>query len=314
MLNGIEIIQISNDPNNEPPLPIVIPAPPSIHRAPPPPLIESVADPTAVVLYRINAGGDDLTATDGGPNWLSDTDSAALIDPGSNTTVLVPQVTPGATVPNYVPDAIFTTERYDERGGTNLQWAFATPTAGQYEVRLFAGNAYIGASQAGQRIFDVVVEGTIPTAFNNIDLSGQFGHSMGGMLSAVVEVTDGILNLEFLHDAVENPMINGLEIIHLNRHAAAASAVENLADNITREHNAIAINDELTSPDALIAPEEPMAPSAEYINSLTGGVGQSYMPPSGLSPFIATTHTLEYENSLDYGKAEGIVDTSSIGF
>ncbi|MFK8185596.1 MAG: malectin domain-containing carbohydrate-binding protein [Phormidesmis sp.] len=153
---------------------------------------------TATAIYRINAGGPTLAAIDGGIDWISDTTTPYLTDPGSDTTVLTPNVSAGETIPVTTPNALFNTERYDDRGGSNLQWAFAVDSPGLYEVRLFAGNAYSGASEAGQRIFDVVVEGTMPTQFTNIDLSAQFGHTIGGMLSSTVEVTDGILNLEFL--------------------------------------------------------------------------------------------------------------------
>ncbi len=168
------------------------------------------------MLYRVNAGGPDIAATDGGPNWLADATTPFLVDAGSNSTVLLTsQVLPGETIPASVPAGIFATERWDEAGGSSMKWAFEAAVPGFYEVRLLAGNAYVGASRVGDRIFDVAIEGSVPTKLNNIDLSAQFGHQVGGLLSQVVEVTDGTLNIEFLHGAVENPMINGIEIIRL---------------------------------------------------------------------------------------------------
>ncbi len=95
-----------------------------------------------------------------------------------------------------------------------MGWSFPVPSAGEYEVRLYLGNAFVGTSASGQRIFDVAIEGSVPGNLNDIDLSGQLGHHVGGMFSNVVTVSDGTLNINFLH-VVENPLVNGIEIIQL---------------------------------------------------------------------------------------------------
>ena len=61
------------------------------------------------------------------------------------------------------------------------------------------------------------VEGSIPSAFDNIDAFATAGPAGGFMRSATVNVTDGTLNLEFLR-GVQNPDVSAIEII------AAASA------------------------------------------------------------------------------------------
>lgn len=172
--------------------------------------------PPGSAIYRVNAGGQEIVATDGGPNWAADmqaSNNAFLVTAGSNDTAEF-AVQSGATVAAIVPDSLFFTERWDSASAPSMQWAFDTPTAGQYEVRLFMGNGFDGTSAVGNRVFDVFVEGTVPTNFDNIDLSAQFGHRVGGMISQVVSVADGTLNLEFSH-GVENPLINGIEIVQL---------------------------------------------------------------------------------------------------
>ena len=169
-------------------------------------------------LFRVNAGGPLIAATDGGPDWLADTstnNSDFLLDPGSNSTFSVPAVEPGPTVPSSVPGAIFDTERFDQVGGSNLQYAFDVPATGDYEVRLYLANGFLGTSAPGQRVFDVAVEGSVPSNLNDVDLSAQFGSRIGGVISNVVTVDDGTLNVEFLHE-VQNPLINGIEIIQLD--------------------------------------------------------------------------------------------------
>ncbi|MGF1587979.1 MAG: malectin domain-containing carbohydrate-binding protein [Pleurocapsa sp.] len=166
------------------------------------------------LLYRVNAGGPEIAAIDGGLAWSADTksnNSPFLSNPGSNSTSSFPAVEPGATVPASTPGAIFDTERWDNPAAPEMAWAFDVPTSGLYEVRLFLGNGFSGTNDPGERIFDVALEGSVPSNLDDVDLSSQFGHQVGGMISNTVNVTDGTLNIEFLH-GVENPLINGIEI------------------------------------------------------------------------------------------------------
>jgi len=174
---------------------------------------------TPTVLYRVNAGGELIPAVDGGLDWsgdTSDSNSIYLVKPGSNSTIAYPLVKPGESVPATVPNEIFDTERWEMPDGAEMTWAFDVPEAGLYEVRLYAGNGFEDSSEPAERLFDVAVEDDVPVSFDEIDLSAQFGHQVGGLLTSTVEVTDGTLNLEFIHGAVENPMVNGIEIARLD--------------------------------------------------------------------------------------------------
>ncbi len=186
-----------------------------------------VADASPTVLYRVNAGGKAVAALDGGPDWSADTESnnnLYLANPGSNDTASFAAVEPGSTVPASTPSVIFDTERWDNSGGSQMQWAFDVPQAGLYEVRLYMGNGYSGTSDPGERVFDVALEGNVFGTLDDIDLSGQFDHQVGTMVSNTVSVTDGTLNIEFLH-GVENPLVNGIEIIQLGSDAPEQTEV-----------------------------------------------------------------------------------------
>ena len=179
------------------------------------------------VLYRVNAGGPAIAAIDSGPDWSADTaanNSPFLVSPGSNKTANFVAVDPGGTVPPSTPGAIFDTERWDKSGGSKMQWAFDVPSAGLYEVRLYAGNGFSGTSAPGQRLYDVAIEGNVPSNLDDLDLSGQFGHHVGGVISNTVAVTDGKLNIEFLH-GIQNPLVNGIEIIQVNGGTSAKPTV-----------------------------------------------------------------------------------------
>ncbi|MEM6451022.1 MAG: malectin domain-containing carbohydrate-binding protein, partial [Cyanobacteria bacterium P01_D01_bin.105] len=169
------------------------------------------------VLYRVNAGGSEVAAIDGGIAWSADTggsNSPFLVESGSNNTATFTALDPGSTVAPTTPGTIFDTERWDASSDPEMAWAFEALEEGDYEVRLFLGNGFSGTSASGQRVFDVSIEGEVLANLDDVDLSDQFGHLVGGMISNTVTVTDGELNIEFIHQ-VENPLINGIEIIKL---------------------------------------------------------------------------------------------------
>lgn len=113
-----------------------------------------------------------------------------------------------------MPGAIFDTERWDNSGGSEMQYAFGGLATGDYEVRLYLGNGFSGTNDPGERVFDVALEGSVPANLDDIDLSGQFGHLVGGVISNVVAIDDGTLNIDFVH-GVQNPLVNGVEVIRV---------------------------------------------------------------------------------------------------
>jgi len=94
-----------------------------------------------------------------------------------------------------------------------MTYAFPVDKAGMYEVRLYMGNSYSGTSAVGKRIFDISIEGVVNPSLDDIDLSSRFGHQVGGVIIKEVEVTDGLLEISFIHGVIENPLINGIEIL-----------------------------------------------------------------------------------------------------
>ena len=166
-----------------------------------------------VVLYRVNAGGAAVASIDASMGWGADTGASPspyLATTGQNTngfniTTFDPSVNLATT-----PASIFLTERWDPPAAPEMKYIFPVDFSGLHEVRLYMGNGFNGTANPGQRIFSVKIEGE--TAFSDVDLSAMFGHLTGGMLSHTVNVTDGFIEIEFIHQ-VENPLVNGIEIL-----------------------------------------------------------------------------------------------------
>ncbi len=171
-----------------------------------------------IVLFRVNSGGGQIAAIDGGLDWEADTpasNSQYLSIVGSN------QAFPSTNIPvdgsvdqSTTPLGIFASERYDGSFGTpNMTYSFPVTQNGNYEVRLYLANSFSGTSQPGDRIFDASIEGVILPLLDNIDIASSYGHEMGTVVSHILKVTDETLDISFLHGAVENPLVNAIEIL-----------------------------------------------------------------------------------------------------
>lgn len=162
------------------------------------------------IQYRVNAGGTVTAAPDGDIEWSTDTfsnPSPYLVGVSSTSTASEP-VMPGPDLPTYVPIALFSTERWDAAPLPEMQWSFPVED-GLFEVRLFFAETYGPIDQPGERVFDVYIEDQL--AFDNVDPVAIAGHSTGFMLMEATEVTDGSVDIEFIH-VVQNPTIAAIEI------------------------------------------------------------------------------------------------------
>jgi len=170
-------------------------------------ILEPLTTPSDEIVYRVKAGAETITAIDDGPDWLNE----AVYRTAGSGSIASFNVVPGGSVPANVPPAIYQTEVWDEPTGEEMSYEF--PVAdGAFEVTLLMGNGCNCTDEAGERIFDIAVEGNV--VFESLDLTAEFGHLTGGALTTIVNVSDGMLDIEFLH-GVENPMVNGIQIIQL---------------------------------------------------------------------------------------------------
>jgi hypothetical protein len=183
---------------------------------------------TGDVVYRVNAGGGEIAATDGGPVWSADTGSApsqyvnADGDNGLNTYSTGDTITLDSAVPSSTPMEVFQTERYDVNTSgstaddTEMQWSFSAQQGATYEVRLYFAEIFLDSSNVdaqGPRTFDVVVEGE--TKLDDYNLYEQYGHDYGVVESYQVTPSDGSIDVEFLHEQ-ENPKISAIEVVKVS--------------------------------------------------------------------------------------------------
>ncbi|MBV0924113.1 choice-of-anchor D domain-containing protein [Halomicroarcula limicola] len=180
------------------------------------------------VVYRVNAGGQEVAATDGGPAWSADTDVSpsqyvnADGDNGLNTYSTGDTITLDGSVPSSTPASVFQTERYDENTSgsaaddTEMQWSFDAEQGATYEVRLYFAEIFLDSSNVGTqgpRTFDVVVEGQ--TELDDYNIYQQYGHDVGAMESFEVTPSDGTIDVAFLHEQ-ENPKISAIEVVKVS--------------------------------------------------------------------------------------------------
>ena len=160
--------------------------------------------PAPQVVYRWAAGPTTVAATDGGPAWTAD----ASVVKGGPTALFAGGITGLHASAAGTPVGLFANERYDVETGAEMGLDFGTGlAAGAYTVRLFLADTYDGTKTVGSRVFDVLIENGL--AFDNVDLVARFGHKTGGMLEWTGQVTDGRVDIDFVH-MVQNPLINGV--------------------------------------------------------------------------------------------------------
>ncbi|MGM0592048.1 MAG: malectin domain-containing carbohydrate-binding protein [Halobacteriota archaeon] len=164
-------------------------------------------------LHRVNAGeSETIAATDDGPDWtgVEDTSSPYLASVASSSAgnyCAGDEVTPDSTVPNSTPDGVWDCERYG-----NMTWEFDVDADQTVEVRLYLGNSFTGASDPGDREFNVSVEGQ--QVLTQYDPVADVGHATGTMKSfPVTDDGDGSVTVSFEQGDVENPEVRALEIV-----------------------------------------------------------------------------------------------------
>ncbi len=161
---------------------------------------KSVNLPLVVAAYRINAGGPNYTDVNG-RLWAADL--------GFNTGNTF-SVTNG--IAGTADDTLFQSERWDPGSAPELVYSLPIEN-GDYRVNLYFADICTCTHSVGGRVFDVLLEGAL--VLNNLDIYSEVGANTALVKTFEISVTDGTLNIQFLH-VVENPKISAIEVIALN--------------------------------------------------------------------------------------------------
>lgn len=153
----------------------------------------------ATAVARVNAGGGAYVDM-AGRTWSADTGFTS----GSVTGFANP-------IAGTTDDTLYQTFRFDNSPGSPLDYVFAVQN-GNYEVRLHFAETWSGISAAGQRVFDVFLEGQL--ALDDLDVFATAGPNTAHVETLQTGVADGQLTIGLRH-VTENPMISAIEIFSL---------------------------------------------------------------------------------------------------
>lgn len=154
---------------------------------------------------RINSAGQDYTDTSGNP-WHADQPYSpngwGYI--GGNTVNRWDE-DPALNIAGTIDDPLYVAERYAVSG-----YQVDLPN-GTYDVILHFAETFRGITGAGQRVFDVAIEGQ--TMLDDFDPFAEVGFAYATSKSVPnVMVTDGQLDITFMPN-VQNPEINAIEVL-----------------------------------------------------------------------------------------------------
>jgi chitodextrinase len=159
----------------------------------------SVTTPVAGgTVIRVNAGGPQYTDA-ANQVWAADFGFT-----GGAITSVTNQIF-GTSDP-----ALYQKERWDAAGGTEMSYAFNVPN-GNYTVKLHFAETWSGGQAVGRRIFDVLVENQLK--LDDLDIFAEAGGYTLLVKTVQTTVADGVLNINFVHGAADDPIIGAIEIL-----------------------------------------------------------------------------------------------------
>ena len=120
--------------------------------------------------------------------------------------------TRGSAISGTTMDPLYQSERWD--GSSSPAMTYALPVSdGTYEVILHFAEIYSGAAAVGGRVFSVFAEGE--SILQNYDIFAEVRFLAAVEQAFTINVTDGLLEIEFVHGAANNPKISAIEVLSL---------------------------------------------------------------------------------------------------
>ena len=156
---------------------------------------------------RVNIGGGAYTDSNGN-NWSADA--------GCNTGNLSSDLGP---IQGTLDETLFLTHRWDSGTAPEMTCSYNVPN-GAYEVTLYFAETNVNNFTNGARVFDVTMEGILE--FSGVDMFQEAGGNTALLKTTTLTVTDGQLNIQFLHQ-VKNPLVKAILIRDLPTGACSST-------------------------------------------------------------------------------------------
>jgi hypothetical protein len=106
--------------------------------------------------------------------------------------------------------ALYQKDRWDPPAAPELSYAFNVPN-GNYTVKLHFVEHWSGGQAVGRRIFDVLLENQLK--LDNLDIFAEAGGYTLLVKTLQTTVSDGVLNINFVHGSADDPLIGAIEIL-----------------------------------------------------------------------------------------------------
>ncbi|WP_113923014.1 LamG-like jellyroll fold domain-containing protein [Cognataquiflexum aquatile] len=170
------------------------------------------------ILYRINAGGQEVIGENNAPNWVPNDQNGVFngigysVNGGTVSTSSFQFGSKHSSVPSYISESTFNSVFGSQRQKTdtgNMRFNIPLPN-GVYIINFYVGENGAGTVNINERKFDIRLEGA--TVRSNLDLVQKYGLGVAAVEQFETSVSDGQLNIEFVK-RTGNPTINGIEII-----------------------------------------------------------------------------------------------------
>lgn len=150
--------------------------------------------------FRVNVGSASSYVDPQGNTWLADF--------GYNTGYTEQN---GTAIQGTDKAPLYQSRRIDRSSGDELNYTFGIAN-GRYQVLLHLVEVWSGGFAPGMRVFDVTAEGVLTA--DDVDIFALAGGNRACVISFPVTVTDGELDIGFLHQ-IQNPTLSGIEVLPL---------------------------------------------------------------------------------------------------
>jgi hypothetical protein len=269
-----------------------------------------VGNPPPAFAAHYNVGGGAFTAADGTVFTAPPALSGGTQTLRNATTQAVTETTDDALYQTYA----FGTFGYD----------VAVPGAGDYTVTLYLAETFFTA--AGARLFDVALEGTVPAAFNDIDVFARTGARWEALeLSTTVTVTDGVLDLDVI-SLINNGLITGFSVVQAgnvvssNDTATVAEDTATLINVLANDGAGMAIttlNQPLHGTVSVQAGQVLYTPAANYFGTdsftYTSDDGAGGAAPVNATVSINVTNTNDNPSGIALSGTHNVAETALAG-